>query len=209
LKKTTYALGLILLVAAPNLAGAQDIPGMARPPIIIQRPKGVPYRDNLISFNPLGVVLQYYTAAYEHALFPDFSLAVNGSYISYPDFSFPDNGRSSSTSSWSTDLIARYYPNAEGLRGFGIGASVGYTKLGRTDCVYSYSGPPTYAITSTDCAKPSATTIGVEGDYNWVLGASQHFGVSLGLGAKRYFFSHRTSGSEGVPTAKTSIGYAW
>jgi hypothetical protein len=182
---------------------------MSRPPIIIQRPKGVPYRDNLVSANPIGVLLEYYTAAYEHSLFPDFSLAVNGSYVSYPDFSFPDNGRSSNQSSWSTDLIARYYPNAEGIRGFGIGASVGHTKLGSTDCTYSYAGPPTYAVTTVDCAQPSATTIGVEGDYNWVLGASQHFGVSLGIGAKRYFFNHHSSSSEALPTFKTSIGYVW
>jgi hypothetical protein len=66
-------------VAMPGISKAQDIPGMSRSPIIIQRPKGVPYRDNLISMNPLGVILQYYTAAYEHSLFPDFSLALNGS----------------------------------------------------------------------------------------------------------------------------------
>jgi hypothetical protein len=206
MKKTMYALFLILLAAAPSLARAQDVPGMSRPPIIIQRPKGVPYRDNLISMNPLGVILQYYTAAYEHALFPDFSLAVNGSYVGYRDFSFDDNGGSSRTSSWSTDLIARYYPNAEGLRGFGIGASVGYTHLGGTDCVYNYS--PGGSFTTT-CTGQTARTLGVDGEYSWILGASQNFGVELGIGAKRYFFNHHSSASEALPTAKASIGYAW
>ncbi len=198
------ALSIVAIALMSTGGAAQDIPGMARPPILIQQARRVPYRDNLISVNPIGVVLQYYSGQYEHALSPEFSLALNGSYFTPDYFDFNDTN-DSGPGYVSADLIARFYPNAEGLRGFSIGGKVGYARVGRLDCVYTYSG----GGYTTSCARASARTIGVEGDYNWVLGASQHFGVQLGLGAKRYFFNRHTSASAAIPTARASIGYAW
>src|SRR5438132_3242012 len=70
MKRTLFTLTLVVPMVAGSSAKAQDVPGMARPPILIQQAKRVPYRDNLVSLNPIGVVLQYYTAQFEHALSP-------------------------------------------------------------------------------------------------------------------------------------------
>lgn len=201
--RRSLVLPIVAMGLASTAAAAQDMPGMPRPPLVVEQPKKAPLRSDLISFNPIGVVLQYYTAQYEHALTPTFSLAVNGSYVSFPTFGLyvGDNPRNQN-GSWSTDLIARYYPQAEGLRGFGIGASVGYAKLGEeSQC--------TFTQTTSSCTRPSGHTLGVDGDYTWVLGASQHFAVEIGLGAKRYFYKKPNFAEEALPTIKTSIGYAW
>jgi hypothetical protein len=189
------ALGACALVLASSSATAQSPTGLEPPPTIFPTPKRDSIRENLISTDPLGVVFQFYNAELEHAISPEFSLAAHASYFRPTDIGYT-----------SFDLLARYYPNAEGLRGFDIGGTVGYTHLTTQD--YGYAAcigcGPSYSNNANN-----AFTLGIQGDYSWILGPSQHFGIELGLGAKRLFYRTKGRGSDALPTARLSIGYAW
>lgn len=197
MRKSFHAVSIALLALAPAAAKAQDIPGMARPPIVIQQVRRLPYRQNLVSTDPLGVVFQWYNAELEHALSPEISLAAHASYVKPIDVAYT-----------SADIIARYYPNAQGLRGFDIGGTVGFAHLSSPDFAYAQclGCGPDYNQSA------NAFTLGIQGDYSWILGPSQHFGVELGVGAKRFFYNSKNTNSNfsvALPTARASIGYAW
>ena len=144
-------------------------------------------RKNLVSANPIGLLFEWYNGEFEHAVTPTVSLGVAGS--SY-DF---DNSRYASV-----DGIARYYPAARALKGFSIGVSAGFIDINddyNSDCLGCYDD------------SGSSATIGVRGDYVWILGKDQRFAVAAGIGAKRLLSNDL--GTEGVPIGRLSIGYAW
>jgi hypothetical protein len=146
---------------------------------------GVP-RQNLVSSNPIGVLFEWYNGEYERAVSGTASFAVAAT--SY-DF---DSERYSSI-----DGIARYYPAGRALRGFSIGMSVGFVDISDSD---------------DDCnlcedESGTAATLGVRGDYVWIIGRDQRFSVATGIGAKRLL--GRDIGTEGLPIGRLSVGYAW
>lgn len=138
-------------------------------------------RVNLISANPIGLLFEWYNGEFEHALNPTTSLAVAGTSFDL------DNARYNSI-----DGIVRYYPAARALRGFSVGASAGFVGV-NDDC-------------DTCDDDFSAATIGVRGDYVWIIGRDQHFSVQAGVGAKR-ILGH--SDPAGLPIGRLSLGYAW
>lgn len=159
-----------VVVATPALAQSVDgaRSGLARP--------------NLVSANPIGILFQWFNAEFEHAVAPTVSLAAAGSSYDFDDARYS-----------SVDGIVRYYPAAKAVRGFSIGASVGYIDID-DDC---------------DSCSDSGTsaTVGVRADYVWIIGRDQHFSAQAGVGAKRLF--NNDLGTEGVPIGRLSIGWAW
>ncbi|MEO8577643.1 MAG: DUF3575 domain-containing protein [Gemmatimonadales bacterium] len=174
MKRLRLAITALAFVAAASPAFAQSVDGsrsgLARP--------------NLISANPIGLLFQWYNAEFEHAVAPTVSLAVAAS--SY-DF---DNARYGSV-----DGIVRYYPAARAVKGFSIGASVGFIDINEDPCEFC----------SDDSG--SSATVGVRADYVWIIGRDQHFSAQAGVGAKRLF--NNDLGTEGVPIGRLSIGWAW
>lgn len=144
-------------------------------------------RTNLISANPIGLLFEWYNGEFEHAVKPTVSLGVAASSYDI------DNSRYASV-----DGIARYYPAARALRGFSIGLSAGFIDI-KDD----------YGSDCFSCSDDSGSsaTIGVRGDYIWILGKDQRFAVAAGIGAKRLLSDNL--GTEGVPIGRLSIGYAW
>ncbi len=145
-------------------------------------------RSNLISSNPFGLLFEWYQGEYERALSPAFSVAV-----AFAAFNLADDDVSS------IDGIVRYYPSGRAVRGFSIGGSVGYAGVEEEVC------------DNFDCGNTieySAFTVGIRGDYVWLLGREQHLAVAAGLGAKR-LISDNIDGIEGLPVARLSLGYAW
>jgi hypothetical protein len=142
---------------------------------------GMP-RVNLISANPIGLLFEWYNGEFEHALSSTVSLAVSGSRFDFDDANYTG-----------IDGIARYYPSGRALRGFSFGLSAGFVNVD-DDC------------DSCDDDGSSAT-IGVRGDYVWILGRDQRFAVAAGIGAKRLL--NDNLGTEGLPVGRLSIGYAW
>jgi len=142
---------------------------------------GMP-RVNLVSANPIGLLFEWYNGEFEHAVSPTISLALAASSWEFdgPTYS-------------SVDGIVRYYPSGKALRGFSFGVSAGFVNID-DDC--------------SDCLEDgSSATIGVRGDYVWILGRDQRFSVATGIGAKRLL--NNDHGVEGLPIGRLSIGYAW
>ncbi|MDO8500959.1 MAG: hypothetical protein Q7S20_03860 [Gemmatimonadaceae bacterium] len=145
-------------------------------------PSHVP-RVNLISANPIGLIFEWYNGEIEHALTPTSSVAVAASRFDFDSDNYT-----------SVDGIVRYYPTGKAIRGLSVGASAGFVAIG-SNCNL--------------CSNNSATafTIGVRGDYVWILGRDQRFAVASGIGAKRLF--RNDFGADGLPIARLSIGWAW
>ena len=141
-------------------------------------------RTNLISANPIGILFEWYNGEYEHALTSTVSVAAAASRYDLDETEYQ-----------SIDGIVRYYPSGRALRGFSIGASVGYINVDEDfDCL--------------GCEDDgSSATIGVRADYVWILGRDQRFAAAAGIGAKRLLSNDL--GTEGVPIGRLSIGYAW
>lgn len=144
---------------------------------------GIP-RVNLVSANPIGLLFEWYNGEFEHALKPTTSLGVTASSYNFDDARYT-----------AIDGIVRYYPAARALRGFSIGGSVGFVDVNDDPC------------DGCQDESESSATIGVRGDYVWILGRDQRFAVAAGIGAKRLI--NDKSGIEGLPIGRLSIGYAW
>jgi hypothetical protein len=144
---------------------------------------GMP-RVNLVSANPIGLLFEWYNGEYEHAVSSTASLAAAASRFEFDGPTYT-----------SIDGIARYYPAGRALRGFSIGVSVGFVDV-NPDC-------------GDFCSDEDGTsaTIGIRGDYVWIIGRDQHFTVATGIGAKRLI--NDNLGTEGLPIGRLSIGYAW
>ena len=142
-------------------------------------------RVNLISSNPIGLLFGWYNGEFEHAVSPTVSVAAAGTSFDLDDARYN-----------SLDGIVRYYPAARAIRGFSVGVSVGYVGVSE-DCNSDvFSCDNDY----------NAGTIGVRGDYVWILGRDQRFSVETGIGAKR-ILGH--SDPVGLPIGRLSLGYAW
>lgn len=183
----TKRFGVIALLALAVVA--TPVAAQQGPQMITFNGREVPIRENLVSVNPLGLVFEYFSGEIEHAMSRSASIAVTGSYASPFDVTYT-----------SLDVIGRYYPSEAGLRGFSIGPTVGYTHVG--DDVGCFGGCSTNST--------NAFTAGIQIDYSWILGPSQHFGIELGLGAKRLFYQGSAgNGSDALPTGRISVGYAF
>lgn len=183
----TGRFGVIAFLALA--AVSTPVAAQQAPQTITFNGKEVPFRQNLVSVNPLGLVFEYFSGEIEHAMSRSASIAVSGSYASPYDLTYT-----------SLDVIGRYYPSEAGLRGFSIGPTVGYTHV--RDDYACYGGCSTNST--------NAFTAGIQIDYSWILGPSQHFGIELGLGAKRLFYQGNAGdGSDALPTGRLSVGYAF
>ncbi|MEO5589552.1 MAG: hypothetical protein ABIS03_08205 [Gemmatimonadaceae bacterium] len=164
------------LVAVAAIAFASTVSGQTAAPFS--------NRPNLISANPITVLFGFYNAEFEHALQPTVSIAAAGSLFDYGSGQYTN-----------LDGILRYYPAARAIRGFSVGLSVGVSSFNDDDSGDFY----------TDDSE-TVGTLGVRGDYVWLLGRDQRFAVAAGVGAKRLFGSDAT---EGLPIARLSVGYAF
>jgi hypothetical protein len=179
MKSLRVLITAVALVATASVASAQSVE---------ETQSGV--RRNMISANPIGLLFEWYNGEYERAINSTTSIAIAAS--SFSEIDTDDDLRYSVV-----DGIVRYYPSARALRGFSIGGSVGLVSFSDDESCFDFG---------CDDSGTKAT-IGVRGDYVWILGRDQHFSVAAGLGAKRVLDNDR--GTEGLPIGRLSIGYAW
>ena len=145
---------------------------------------GVP-RTGLLSANPIGLLFEWYNGELEYAVAPTVSVAVSASRFDF----FDDDTYTA------VDGIVRYYPGGRAIRGFSFGMSAGFINVEVEDCF------------QCDSDNESVATLGVRGDYVWILGRDQRFAVAAGIGAKRLFGND--VGEAGLPIGRLSIGYAF
>jgi hypothetical protein len=176
--KTFRPLAIALaIVSLTSVASAQRVEGTQ---------SGMP-RVNLISANPIGLLFEWYNGEFEHAVSPTVSLAVSGSHFGFDSDDYT-----------AVDGIARYYPAGKAIRGFSFGVSVG---------VVSVEDDVDDTCFGCEGQDGTSATVGVRGDYVWILGRDQRFAVAAGIGAKRLLSNDL--GTDGLPVGRLSIGYAW
>jgi hypothetical protein len=149
----------------------------------------IPY-TSYIGLNPLIVPFDLGAGEFEVGVMQGTTI---GGSVSYLDF---DEDRFTSA-----DLKVRYYPGEVVLRGFSVGFTAGYLRysVARAD--------------SVDRAVLDGPTIGIETDYNWLLGGTRRFLVGTGLGAKRVLTSReerdRVQLNRTYVTARFIVGLAF
>jgi hypothetical protein len=116
---------------------------------------------NVISINPLGIPIEYFSAEWERMTTGYMSVGLAGTYTGPFDVEYLTG-----------DLKVRFYPSERGPAGFSIGMSGGFARLREN-------------LFDSGDQKISRPTLGVIVDYNWVLGRNDRFLVGVGLGAKR------------------------
>ncbi len=148
-----------------------------------------------VGFNPLGIPFDIFTAEIESGVAQGVTLGGLGSHIDVDDKRYT-----------SIDFKFRYYPGEVVLRGFSLGASVGY--LG-------YSAPSTLSNPGGVelRGKLNTPTIGVLADYNFLLGLHHRFVVGTGIGAKRVLSSSAERSAVDLPrayfTGRFTVGLAF
>lgn len=141
----------------------------------------------IISTSPILLVLGVIGAEYERKISPTTAWAISGTMYRPELFSYA-----------SVEGKLRYYPGAEALKGFSVGATTGLTRIGTRD-----DGNPGYQDDSG-----TAASLGFSLEYQWLIGARRNFAVTLGAGARRLLvFGDQVAGSSlALPTARLSIG---
>jgi len=160
---TLFALFGLFLCARADLLPAQ---------VMVPSSKGtlieIPYRT-YVAIDPLGIPFDIFSAELENAIGPGITLGGAGSYTDLNHDRYT-----------TADLKFRYYPGEVVLRGFAIGASVGYLHYRRSKGL-----DEVVPVSDSTPATLDAPTIGVLVDYNWLLGTRKRFFVGTGVGAKR------------------------
>lgn len=121
----------------------------------------IPYRT-YIGLNPAAVLWNFGSAELETGVAQGVTLGVGAAYTDVEQQIHA-----------SADLKLRYYPGEIVLRGLSVGLTGGYLR---------YSDVRGRVPTRLTIYAP---TVGVVGDYNWMLGTSKRFVVGTGVGAKR------------------------
>jgi hypothetical protein len=146
-------------------------------------------KHTVISLNPLALVFGGISGEYEHSTGAATAVALGASLWDIGDFDYS-----------SVDAKFRFYPNGVALRGFAVAGTAGYTHVkGSLFCLDSCE------------QEGDAITAGVELGYQWLLGRTQSFALTVGGGAKRLFYTgdQPSDASDGIPTFRFSIGYAF
>lgn len=154
--------------------------------------------EHILSVNPFLPLFGFFQAEYERRMQDNLSIAIAGSHVRYDEYYT------------NLDIKLRLYPQDRALQGFGIAAGLGVASAKPRGDVW-------YCDAVGECEerperRVGAPTFSVEAQYQWLLGQTQRTAVTLGGGAKRYFFSeeNRQGRLESVlPTARFSIGYVF
>lgn len=147
---------------------------------------------NVFSIQPLSAMFRVYSVEYERAA----SKAVTWG-LGTTLFRVGDSG--SDVNYTSAEFKLRYYPAEVALQGFSFGGAVGLSSVNGTN---DSGGDETV----------TAPSLGVLLEYQWLMGATKNFALTLGVGAKALSIKDNFSSNDFVaryPTARVSVGYAF
>lgn len=173
-----------LAVVAPRSAPAQGAGAGLAPP-------------NIISLNPLGLLLPFFSVEYEAAVTDNSSFAVTGSYYDEANDDADDFRH------WSLEGKYRLFPGERAPEGLFVGLTGGISMIHDADEGCN--------LTCPEERNATAFTTGLEGGYTWMFGARRTIALGVGVGAKRlYFLGDRPEGVSRVePTLRLTIGRAF
>ncbi len=181
-------------LATLALAGAPAAPAAAQqtlPPA--PAPAQLPWLQT-VSINPAGIIGGIFSAEYEVSLpTPGFTVGVGGSIVS-DAFLVERNQR------WLSGRVM-YYPQEVSLRGFAIGASLGVHGASR-------GGDDDPAEVRR---RDSGLTLGLLGQYNWLVGRQQRLLFGTGIGLKRVLKDVRGDSplQQVYPDGRLLLGFAF
>lgn len=166
--------------------------------VAVAAPVRAQERTDAISISPVLALFEVYQGEFEHAVSPEWTVALGGSHFSTENDVYVDATGEYRQEDWSynsADLKARFYPSGEPFDGFSFGASVGWSRIG---------SPSDHA---------NAFTYGVELGHGWLMGSEKHWYFGLGIGAKRYQTGEDSLDGGDLPTVlptgRLNFGYAF
>jgi hypothetical protein len=186
---------LAALLSAPLLLCASARDAVAQAPAT---PEPTRPPAQVLSFQPLQAIVGVFSGEYERVLRDGFTVGIGASYWDPGPIAGFDGGKFDARYV-SGEAKLRYYPSEEPFRGFSLGLTAGGARATFED---ADDDDPRQSV--------SGVKVGVEADYSWLLGRSDHLAVALGLGAKRVFFGafgKRLAGT--YPTSRIAIGWAF
>ena len=133
--------------------------------------------NQTLSLNPFGLMLEWFNVEYERKITSSATLGVEAAHNTWMEYS-------------NVELLARFYPQGEALKGFYLGARAGGFGIEVTE--YHYAPPtsprdprsyPPYPIVTTH--RQVFPGVGLEVGYNWLLGREQRVAIGLGFGLSR------------------------
>lgn len=131
----------------------------------------LPERTAIVWTNPILFVFTWYMAEVEIRLQQNHTVGIAASFLEV-DTGSPGDPDYEETGYSSGNVFYRYYPTAS-YKGFFIGGQLGIGSVSHKDNTTDESG--------------SFFLAGVLIGYGWLLGDAQRVGVSIGIGANRYF----------------------
>jgi len=152
---------------------------MCTAPAFAQNPATPPAKSpsQTLSLNPFGLMLEWFNVEYERKITPSVTLGVEAAHNTWMEYS-------------NVELLARFYPQGEALKGFYLGARAGGFGIEVTD--YTYQAPTSPRDPRSYPPNPIVTTrrevfpgVGLEVGYNWLLGREQRVAIGLGFGLSR------------------------
>lgn len=179
--------GRSFLIASFSLIAAAS-------PSLGQRPARVPIPyTSYVAINPLGIPFDIAAAEIESGVANGITIGGVGSYTALGNDRYT-----------TVDLKVRYYPSEVVLDGLSFGVS-----LGRTH----FTTPIDTGLGGTVRRSRDYTTVGLIGDYNWLLGARKRFLVGTGIGLKRVLLNSDERSKFGIDqpvfTARFVLGLAF
>jgi hypothetical protein len=132
----------------------------------------VPAYQQVVSANPLGLLFGYLNGEYERVIGSTSTVGVAGAYFSPGDDALA-----------TLEAKFRYYPQARPLSGFSIGASLGYGQVNDEEDFDEFIVDS--QVRQEDGVTSSAFIVGIELNYNWLVGRDRRFFIGSGVGARR------------------------
>ncbi|MEP6766490.1 MAG: hypothetical protein ABJB66_19405 [Gemmatimonadaceae bacterium] len=155
--------------------------------------------SHALTLNPFFLLAGWVSAEYEQRINPSVTLGGAFNHQSFDDDRYSD-----------FDFKARLYATEHAMRGFSIVMSAGVSsiRISNNDYFCDFLNSSNCSPTKKTVTSPS---LGVELNYQWLLGTARHTAVAIGFGGKRYLASEETlNGSNKViPTFRLGIGYAF
>jgi hypothetical protein len=137
-----------------------------------------PYPIHVISVNPLGLLFSYVSLEYEMAM--NGTMSVGGA-VTYWDQADDDRDDFRLTF---FDGKVRLYPKEAAPGGLSVALTLGVVRIVDKD-----EGCDTGESCPDEQRSATPFTTGLELGHTWLLGRSQGFALSMGLGARRLHFS--------------------
>lgn len=193
---TRVARALALAALVPGALAAQSRAGAPR---------------QTLSTNPLAVPFGLVSAEWERAVGErGFSVGVGGFTTFTRDNAVVTDGGSEALRSVQAKL--KFYPDANGLRGFAVGLTAGVAherKFLSGGATIDERGREVWSFRETTAR--TAPTLGATLDYNFLLGRQRRFLLGLGLGVRRPLGTSQDFGALRDPLldSRLQIGYAF